>query len=79
MPAVELIHVEGHCRTCTELVPVQGIEARLDEDMAAQWSALTAPRPPLQLGERTIQLDQPQVMGIVNVTPDSFSDGGQFE
>ena len=46
--------------------------------MAAQWAALTAPRPPLQLGERTIRLDQPQVMGIVNATPDSFSDGGQF-
>ena len=40
--------------------------------------ALTAPRPPLQLGERTIRLDQPQVMGIVNATPDSFSDGGQY-
>lgn len=25
-----------------------------------------------------IALDRPQVMGIVNVTPDSFSDGGQF-
>ena len=24
-----------------------------------------------------IDLRQPQVMGIVNVTPDSFSDGGQ--
>jgi len=24
-----------------------------------------------------IDLGQPQVMGIVNVTPDSFSDGGQ--
>jgi dihydropteroate synthase len=32
----------------------------------------------LALGERTIRLDQPQVMGIVNATPDSFSDGGQF-
>jgi dihydropteroate synthase len=32
----------------------------------------------LQLGERTIRLDQPQVMGILNATPDSFSDGGQF-
>ena len=30
------------------------------------------------MGERTIRLDQPQVMGIVNATPDSFSDGGQF-
>ena len=27
---------------------------------------------------RSIRLDQPQVMGILNVTPDSFSDGGQF-
>jgi dihydropteroate synthase len=25
-----------------------------------------------------IQLNEPRVMGIVNVTPDSFSDGGQF-
>jgi dihydropteroate synthase len=25
-----------------------------------------------------IDLDRPQVMGIVNVTPDSFSDGGRF-
>ena len=34
--------------------------------------------PPLQLGERIVRLDQPQVVGIVNVTPDSFSDGGRF-
>ncbi len=35
--------------------------------------------PPLKLlRERTIALDRPLVMGIVNVTPDSFSDGGQF-
>lgn len=27
---------------------------------------------------RVIDLSQPQVMGILNVTPDSFSDGGQF-
>src|SRR4051812_42721822 len=76
--AVELIQVEGHARTGTELVPVEGIESRFDEDMAAQWQALTSPRGPLQLGERTIRLDQPQVMGIVNATPDSFSDGGRF-
>jgi dihydropteroate synthase len=76
--AVELIAVEGHKRTSTELVPMEGIESRFDDDMAAQWTALTKPRPPLQLGERIIQLDQPQVMGIVNATPDSFSDGGLF-
>ena len=76
--AVELIAVEGHRRTASELVAVEGIEDRFDDDMAAQWTALTAPRPPLQMGERTIRLDQPQVMGIVNATPDSFSDGGRF-
>ena len=76
--AVELLAVEDDCRTATELVPVEGIESRFDGDMAAQWKALTSARAPLQLGERTIRLDQPQVMGIVNATPDSFSDGGRF-
>jgi dihydropteroate synthase len=28
--------------------------------------------------DRRLSLDRPLVMGIVNVTPDSFSDGGQF-
>ena len=76
--AVELIDVDGLRRSSTELVPVEGIQDRLDDDLAAQWQALTKARPPLQLGTRTVRLDQPQVMGIVNATPDSFSDGGQF-
>jgi dihydropteroate synthase len=76
--AVELIQVDGNKRVSTELASVEGIEGRFDDDMAAQWKALTATRSPLKLGERTIRLDQPQVMGIVNATPDSFSDGGQF-
>jgi dihydropteroate synthase len=76
--AVELIVVEGHRRKSTELVPVEGIENRFDDDMAVQWKALTDARPPLNLGQRTVRLDQPQVMAIVNATPDSFSDGGRF-
>ena len=76
--SAELMGVDGNRRMSTELVPVAGIEDRFDDDLAAQWTALTSPRPPLKLGERTIRLDQPQVMGIVNVTPDSFSDGGRF-
>ena len=46
------------------------------QDAAAQWANLRKIHPPLQLGARTIRLDQPQIMGILNVTPDSFSDGG---
>ena len=44
----------------------------------AQWAGLRASHEPMQCGNRTIRLYQPQVMGILNVTPDSFSDGGQF-
>ena len=50
----------------------------LGPEAEAQWANLRMAHPPLQLGERTIRLDQPQVMGILNVTPDSMSDGGQF-
>ncbi|MCR8550695.1 dihydropteroate synthase [Salipiger sp. P9] len=39
---------------------------------APERARLTAPRPPL-LG---LAMDRPQIMGILNVTPDSFSDGG---
>ena len=74
--SVELLTVEGKRRVASELVPVQGIEARFGDAMAADWARLTAPRAPLQMGERTIRLDQPQVMGIVNATPDSFSGDG---
>lgn len=76
--AVEMIHVDGRRRTGSELVPVAETEARLDAATGAAWSALTAPRAPLRMGSRTIRLDQPQVMGILNVTPDSFSDGGKY-
>ena len=44
----------------------------------AQWGNLRMAHPALALGARTIRLDQPQVVGILNVTPDSFSDGGRF-
>ena len=32
----------------------------------------------LRAGKFTLLLDRPLLMGVVNVTPDSFSDGGQF-
>jgi len=76
--SVELLTVDAGKRTAAELLPVAGLDSRFDDSLAAQWAALTATRPPLQLGERIVRLDQPQVMGIINATPDSFSDGGQF-
>lgn len=35
------------------------------------------PRQQLQCGRFHLDLSQPHIMGILNVTPDSFSDGGQ--
>ncbi|HKQ26098.1 MAG TPA: dihydropteroate synthase [Burkholderiales bacterium] len=32
----------------------------------------------LKLGRFSLPLERPLIMGVVNVTPDSFSDGGQF-
>ncbi len=32
----------------------------------------------LRCGERTLLLERPLVMGVVNLTPDSFSDGGRY-
>ena len=32
----------------------------------------------LRCGRQTLDLSRPVVMGVVNVTPDSFSDGGRF-
>lgn len=50
-----------------ELVPVGALPA---EELAL----LTAARP----GFGGLAMDRPQIMGILNVTPDSFSDGGLF-
>ena len=42
--------------------------------------SLFQPLPEYKIASRdkTLDLSQPHVMGILNVTPDSFSDGGQF-
>lgn len=32
----------------------------------------------LQCGQRSLSLETPKIMGVLNVTPDSFSDGGQL-
>ncbi|MEM1196673.1 MAG: dihydropteroate synthase [Pseudomonadota bacterium] len=62
-----------------EAMPVLGgLTGPLGREAMQQWENLAKVHAPLRLGERTIRLDQPQIMGILNVTPDSFSDGGAF-
>jgi dihydropteroate synthase len=81
--ALEAIEAEGNKRVGKALVPVAAIEAYVDGlgvDLQAsalnQLRNINAPRPPLRMGARTIPVDQPRVMAILNCTPDSFSDGG---
>jgi dihydropteroate synthase len=49
----------------------------LGERAATLMASFAATRPALTLGERVLRFDTPHVMGILNMTPDSFSDGGK--
>ena len=60
-------------------IAIATLPGGLADDAAAQWANLQKIHTPLQLGARTVRLDQPQIMGILNVTPDSFSDGGKHD
>ena len=68
-------------RTTIPVVEFADAMSRLPYPLAARAHQLaaniSAPRAPLLLGDRTIRFNAPQVMAILNVTPDSFSDGGK--
>ena len=80
----ELTARRGGQKVARATVPVAAFDdavAGLPEPVAERARLLaaniSAPRQPLMLGERTIRFDAPQVMAILNITPDSFSDGGK--
>jgi dihydropteroate synthase len=56
---------------------IAAMSDHLAEAATAQRAATCRPRAVLALGERTVRLNEPQIVGILNVTPDSFSDGGK--
>lgn len=56
---------------------MRSAEARLPSDGHAVRVA-SRPSPVLRCGRFILVLSRPLVMGVVNVTPDSFSDGGHF-
>lgn len=75
---------DGAPRTGEQLVPFDGMTAFVAalpdgprQRAERQLAAIHSPTTPLHIGGNTIPLTQPQVMGILNITPDSFSDGGQ--
>ncbi|MGF1503193.1 MAG: dihydropteroate synthase [Paracoccaceae bacterium] len=66
--------IEVISRDGVEVLPVVAIEALWPEAPEAVERIATA-RPALA----GIEFDRPRIMGIVNVTPDSFSDGGRHD
>ena len=79
--AVEVATLADDRLVALALVPVAEIAdkaAALGPETAQAWARITTPRAALTLGERVVRLDQPQAVGILNTTPDSFSDGGRF-
>jgi len=80
----ELTAFDGPRRIERRNVPIAEFEATvaalpdpLAERAQRLAAAISAPRAPLALRDRAIRFDTPQVMAILNVTPDSFSDGGR--
>ena len=72
--AAELIEGEaGSARR--QIFTARALAEARDTDLAGLLKRVTAPRPPFA----GIALDRPVLMGIVNVTPDSFSDGGLYD
>jgi dihydropteroate synthase len=81
--AYQVMAVDAGERVATLQVPVAGVEdfvATLSSEQAEAArrtiGRIVALRPPVALGSRVLRFDQPQVMLILNMTPDSFSDGG---
>lgn len=56
----------------TAILDIDELNGR--DDLRDSLDHITAPRPPFA----GLDLAVPRIMGIVNVTPDSFSDGGDF-
>lgn len=77
--------VSRECLGAGEMaMALSGLPADVREEAATQWANLRKVHGPLDMrlrdgGRRSIRLDQPQVMGILNRTPDSFSDGGRYD
>jgi dihydropteroate synthase len=71
--AAEIIEREGEAVRRRLVGAAELAERPGSDELATLLQRLTGPRPPIA----GLTLDRPRIMGIVNVTPDSFSDGGR--
>lgn len=82
--AFDVIIVDGGERGAPCLVTVEALDdflTALSDEQAAvariTISRISETRASFQLGERVLRFDEPRIAGILNITPDSFSDGGK--
>lgn len=78
--AVRIIARDYGERIEDRTIPCEQIEDLLSTlerpDVAAQWDALRTSRTAWEMGGRRLSFETTKLMGIINATPDSFSDGG---
>jgi dihydropteroate synthase len=73
--AAELIERDGASVRRRGVAVGELLAGSLRTEAAAILARIQAPRAPIA----GLALDRPLVMGVVNVTPDSFSDGGRYQ
>lgn len=71
---VEIIRRDGLSRSTILASAIEAANSG-ERDLEDALDLLTGPRPAIS----GLSLDRPRIMGIVNVTPDSFSDGGRLQ
>ncbi len=82
---LELVLRAGADRIASVVMPVRDmanwsalLAPALVPEWQAAWHNIITPRSPISVDGKTLGFAKPGVMGILNVTPDSFFDGGQF-
>ncbi|MFT8737059.1 MAG: dihydropteroate synthase [Zymomonas mobilis] len=58
---------------------LNSLSTEMQLDAYKTISRIVAPRTSFKLGKNEIKLDHTHIVGILNITPDSFSDGGLYQ
>lgn len=56
----------------------RSLQGKTAADISSQWGSRFTGEAPFHTKQIQQRIDTPQLVGILNITPDSFSDGGKF-
>ncbi len=62
----------------SDVAPFWRYQGKTAVEMTAPWGSPFAGNAPLHTRQIAQRIDTPQLIGIINITPDSFSDGGKY-